>query len=138
MLPPLTLLASVPLDVGPIPGRVLVVDDEFLIRWSLRERLRGDGFAVVEAADAAAARGAFHAEHFDVVLLDLRLPDSDGLGLLAEFLATGRSRIIVITAHGTDEMAEEALRMGALGFLRKPFDIDRMVELVAEACSHRA
>lgn len=138
MLPPLTILATVPLDVGPVPGRVLVVDDEFLIRWSLRERLRADGFAVVEAADAAAARAAFRAEIFDVVLLDLRLPDSDGLGLLGEFLATGRSRIVVITAHGTDEMAEEALQMGALGFLRKPFDIDRMVELVADACSQRA
>lgn len=137
MLPPRTTMTAVPLDVGVASGHVLVVDDEFLIRWSLRERLIGDGFRVVEAEDAACARRAVQEDHFDVVLLDVRLPDSDGLGLLAELLASVNSRIIVITAHGTDELAEEALAMGAAAFLRKPFDIDRMVELVATAAATR-
>jgi two-component system response regulator PilR (NtrC family) len=122
-------------DLGgqPAHAHVLVVDDEFLIRWSLRERLVGDGFRVVEAGDAATARAVFRAQRFDVVLLDLRLPDSDGLDLLRELAAEARSRIIVITAHGNAELAEAAVRAGAWGFLHKPFDVEHMVELVASA-----
>ena len=63
--------------------RVLIVDDELLLRWSLAEVLRRRGHSVVEAESASTARHAMSASsHVDVVLLDCRLPDSDGLGLL--------------------------------------------------------
>jgi DNA-binding NtrC family response regulator len=135
MLPSSTYMSAVPLDAGARrpTGRVLVVDDEFLIRWSLRERLVADGFDVVEAGSGAGARAAVKTDRFDVIILDVRLPDADGLGLLAEFLVVQPAEIIMITAHGSEEMADEARKMGAYAFMRKPFDVDYMVELVCGA-----
>ncbi len=133
---PLSLISSVvPLDAKPTRARpsVLVVDDEFLIRWSLRELLTSEGFDVEEAATGLAARKLFAERPFSAVLLDIRLPDTDGLGLLQELLATRSVPIILITAHGTEDMAVEALQLGAYGFLRKPFDANEMLTLVSGA-----
>ena len=133
---PLSLISSVvPFDAKPTRVRpsVLVVDDEFLIRWSLRELLASEGFDVEEAGTGLAARKIFAERPFSAVLLDIRLPDTDGLGLLQELLATRFVPIIMITAHGTEEMAVEALQLGAFGFLRKPFDADEMLSLVSTA-----
>ncbi len=118
--------------------RVLIVDDEFLIRWSLREQLVAEHMEVEEAATAAEARAHFRAGAYQAVLLDLRLPDSDGLDLLRELLGIQPTPVIVITAHGTDETAMEAKRLGAYGFMRKPFDVEAMVELLAAAVLHGA
>ncbi len=120
----------------PDPPRVLIVDDEFLIRWSLREQLVAERMEVEEAATAAEARAHFNAGTFHAVLLDLRLPDSDGLDLLSELQSIQPTPVIVITAHGTDETAIEAKRLGAFGFLRKPFDVEAMVELLSAAVLH--
>lgn len=133
---PLTLLSSVvPFDAKPARVRpsVLVVDDEFLIRWSLRELLASEGFDVEEAGTGVAARKIFAERPFSAVLLDIRLPDADGLGLLQELLSIRAVPIILITAHGTEDMAVEAHALGAFGFLRKPFDADEMLTLVSDA-----
>ncbi|MCO4763829.1 MAG: response regulator [Myxococcales bacterium] len=115
---------------------VLVVDDEYLIRWSVGERLRQEGVPVVEASNGAQARQRM-SDDVEVVVLDVKLPDADGLDLLAEFVAAHPGiAVIMITAHGGEDMAETAKGLGAAAFLRKPFDVDQLVGLVLEACSN--
>jgi DNA-binding NtrC family response regulator len=110
--------------------RVLVVDDEFLIRWSLVETLVADGHSVVEAQNAAAARLAIAAaarNPFDVILLDYRLPDSQDLGLLADLRrSTPTSAIVFVTAGGyaTADVVDTALALGACRALTKPIDME--------------
>ena len=116
--------------------RVLVIDDEPLIRWSLAETLAGRGYIVAEAADAAAARRivADPGQHPDVVLLDYRLPDSNDLGLLRSIRdAVPDAQIIVMTAYGTPEMAKSALDMGVYCVVGKPFEVDDLADLVSQA-----
>lgn len=122
-----------PLDATPTKTRatVLVVDDEFLIRWSLREQLVAEGFGVVEAESATAARAALEGHAVDAIVLDVRLPDADGLVLLRELLARHPLPIVLITAHGEADLAAEALAAGARAFMRKPFDVNELVGVVA-------
>jgi DNA-binding NtrC family response regulator len=120
--------------------RVLVVDDEPLIRWSLAEVLAESGHSVTEAADGASAVRALTAdEPFDVVLLDYRLPDSDDLNLLSTIRRqTPRSAVIMMTAHGTPEMTSGALALGAYRVVPKPFEVHDLVGLVSQAHNARA
>jgi DNA-binding NtrC family response regulator len=112
---------------------LLVVDDEFLIRWSLRQYLVAAGYQVIEAATMAAAREAF-AHGVDLVLLDLFLPDGKGLDLLDEFrVDRPASPVIVVSAHGTAELAEQAHLRGAYDFLDKPFDLEVVAAAVGRA-----
>ena len=115
---------------------VLIVDDEPLIRWSIAEALGECGYTVVEAGTGLAAiqETAGASRPFGVIVLDLRLPDSDNLALLTRLhsLAPG-AQIILMTAHGTGEVADEARALGAYGFVSKPFEISAMASLVNEA-----
>jgi CheY-like chemotaxis protein len=116
--------------------RILIVEDEPLIRWSLSETLSGSGHVVVEAGDAAGALRAVTgvAAPFDVVLLDFRLPDSNDLALLARlrrFAAT--TRIVLMTAYGTPEILQAALDLGAHRVISKPFDMNDLAPMVAQA-----
>ena len=116
--------------------RVLVVDDEWLIRWSLREALEAQGHIVDEAADAAAALTALAAAGArpDAVVLDYRLPDSNDLSLLSAIRrGAPATRVIMMTAYGTDEMIRGALDLGAYRVVSKPFAVDQMADLVAAA-----
>ena len=115
---------------------ILVVDDEPLIRWAVREGLEGVGYAVLEAGTAREAldslAGARHP--IAVALLDLRLPDSDDLGLLRRLRREAPGcRVIIMTAHGTPELLAEAMTAGAYGTISKPFDMGRVVSLVRDA-----
>ena len=115
---------------------VLVVDDEPLIRWSIAEALSERGYTVVEAGTGRAAiqEMAEASRPFGVIVLDLRLPDSNNLSLLARLHTLApRAQIILMTAHGTDEVAQEARALGAYGFLSKPFELSAIASLVAEA-----
>jgi DNA-binding NtrC family response regulator len=116
--------------------RILVVDDEPLIRWSVAETLAECGHDVVEAADGHAARGAIceAARDFDVVVLDYRLPDSNDLSLLAciRAMAPG-TRVILMTAFGSPEVVQGALDLGAYRVLSKPFEMQDLAHLVSEA-----
>lgn len=117
---------------------VLVVDDEALIRWSLTESLSRAGYHVLEAKDGKGTlriieEGREH-EGVCAVLLDIRLPDSQDLGLLRRIRQLAPDcRVIVMTAHGTPELTRDALACGAFRVVDKPFDLDDMVGLVAEA-----
>ena len=121
---------------NPHPLHVLVVDDEPLIRWSLSETLTASGHTVTEAADAAAARRVVRdaSQCPDVVLLDYRLPDSNDLGLLATIRREAPdTQVILMTAHGTPELAKGALDLGAYRVVSKPFEVGDLAALVSEA-----
>ena len=103
-------------------ARLLIVDDEINMRRVLATLLTGDGHRVREAATFAEARAALLAEQYDAVLTDQRLPDGDGLGVLALARAsTPAPPVVVLTAFATVDLAVEAMRLGAFDFITKPF-----------------
>lgn len=121
---------------NPATLRVLVVDDEPLIRWSVAETLADRGYEIVETGDARGARSAIQAaeEAFDVVLLDYRLPDSDDLGLLASLRSLSpKTQIILMTAFGRPEVVRGALDLGAYRVISKPFEMQAIADLVTQA-----
>ena len=112
---------------------VLVVDDEQLIRWSLNERLTQEGYRVLEA-DSTAAALARHAEGVDLVLLDYKLPDGDGLSVLKEMRARDpETLVILLTAHSSIDIAVEAMKRGAYHYATKPFNLDDIAVQVEKA-----
>ena len=120
--------------------RVLVVDDEPLIRWSLAETLNEMGHLVVEAGDGAAAiRALTEGEPFDAVVLDYRLPDSNDLGLLTTIRRVApQAAVIMMTAFGTAEVTSGAIKLGAYRVVPKPFEMHEMAALVIQATASSA
>ena len=123
---------------SPAP-RVLVVDDEALIRWSLAESFTDVGYSVSEASDGASAVAqASDGEKFDAIVLDYRLPDSNDLHLLETIRRLQpTAAVVMMTAFGTPEVTSGALKLGAYRVVAKPFDVHAMVSLVAEAHESR-
>lgn len=112
---------------------VLIVDDEPLIRWSLRAHLQHAGFRVVDAETGRQALDRFDQE-VGLALVDLRLPDTDGLTLIGELKRRRPTcRVILMTAFGTPDVAREALETGVLEVIDKPFDLDRLTATVGAA-----
>lgn len=112
---------------------VLIVDDEELIRWSLRERLTREGYQVREAGTGSEAVGQFSAG-VDLVLLDYRLPDLDGLAVLRQLKALDpEALVILLTAIVNIDTAVEAMKLGAFHFANKPFDLDDVAATVERA-----
>jgi DNA-binding NtrC family response regulator len=123
------------------PGSVLIVDDEAKIRELLKRALAEEGHDVVALDRAAAARTMLASRFFDVLLIDNLMPDGTGLDLIRNLTETvpegERPQILMMTAHATVESAIAAMKLGALDYLQKPFDIDELLVVVARALEHQ-
>ena len=115
-------------------ANILVVDDELGIRDLLFEILNDEGHAVEVAENAAQARAARHAARPDLVLLDIWMPDTDGVTLLKEWAGAGllNMPVIMMSGHATIDTAVEATRIGALAFLEKPITLQKLLKTVEQ------
>jgi two-component system, NtrC family, response regulator AtoC len=114
--------------------RVLVVDDDKLIRWSLAQRLAKEGFRTSEADSGAAAESLLTDDAFDLVLLDYKLPDTDGITMLRKIVQSRPDVLVILmTAFSSIEKVVEAMKLGAYDYIHKPFDLDEMVVTIRKA-----
>jgi two-component system, NtrC family, nitrogen regulation response regulator NtrX len=119
-------------------ARILVVDDEANIRVLLDEILSEEGYLVTTAADAREAREARVGNEFDLVLLDIWMPDIDGITLLKEWSEGGKlAPVVMMSGHGTVDTAVEATRLGALDFIEKPVSLAKLLRTVDKALTQR-
>jgi len=114
--------------------RILIVDDEKLVRWSLRKKCEEWGYQVLEAEDGAAALRMTREESPDLVLLDVRLPDLSGVEVLQRLKDSGNGRaVIMITADPQLDDVKAAIRLGAYDFVGKPLDFDELALTIENA-----
>src|SRR5271167_1926302 len=119
-------------------NHVLIIDDEAEIRESLEEILREESYAVTTAATGDEGLTLVRDAAYDVVLLDIWLPDRDGMDVLQEINALeAKPEVIIISGHGTIETAVRATKLGAFDFLEKPLSLDRTLILVKNALDAR-
>jgi two-component system nitrogen regulation response regulator NtrX len=120
-------------------NKILVVDDEFDIRRLLQEILTEEGYDVEVAADAGQARAARARQTPDLVLLDIWMPDTDGITLLREWSndAVEACPVVMMSGHGTVETAVEATRLGAYDFVEKPLSLAKLLRTVERALDAR-
>jgi len=116
-------------------ARILVVDDEADIRELVQEILTEEGYVVEVAGDAAEARAACAAQLPDLVLLDIWMPDTDGITLLREWQQTHGNAlpVVMMSGHGTVETAVEATRLGALDYVEKPLSLAKLLRTVRDS-----
>ena len=114
--------------------KILIIEDEKLIRFSLIDRLTKESFEVAEAEDGKTGLALLADNEYDLLILDYRLPDTDGLKILAQVREShSEVPVILMTAYSTVENAVEAMRLGAYSYLTKPFNMDEMVLNVEKA-----
>jgi len=122
------------MSMSPDTARVLIADDEDGLRWVLEKGLRQAGYEVTAVRDGDTALRAFAEAPFDLVFLDIRMPGTDGLTVLAKLREVQPdAHVIVMTAHGTMETAIQAMQRGAYDYLAKPFDLDEVLLLAERA-----
>ena len=116
-------------------SHVLVVDDEADIRALIQDILSDEGYGVTVAADAQEARAARDDKNFDLILLDIWMPDTDGITLLREWSDGGdlKSPVVIMSGHGTVDTAVEATRLGAFDFVEKPLSLAKLLRTVEAA-----
>src|SRR3954464_15297904 len=116
-------------------AQILVVDDEIGIRELLSEILTDEGHQVALAENAGAARRLRSAQRPDLVLLDIWMPDTDGITLLKEWAGNGllTMPVVMMSGHGTIDSAVEATRIGAFDFLEKPISLPKLLATVGKA-----
>ncbi|MBX2999752.1 MAG: response regulator [Caldilineaceae bacterium] len=114
-------------------GRILVVDDEKNIRLTLGQTLEMAGYAVETAVNGEDALNQLQRNPFDLMLLDLRMPGMDGIQVLRQVMEQRpETQVVVITAHGSVDTAVEAMKIGAVDFIQKPFAPQEIRDLVAK------
>ncbi len=111
--------------------RVLIADDEFLIRWSLSEALSQEGYEVLAVEDGQKAIEASKSQQFDFIITDLVMPEADGWQVLEKSRNIfPQPRVIIITAHGQEEMRRTAKEKGAWAYIEKPHLIENIKNLL--------
>lgn len=115
---------------------IMIVDDDGTARYGVRRALE-ERYKVLEAESVAAARPLLAADHPDLLLLDIEMPEENGLDFLRELRAKGdHSAVITITAYGSEKVAVEAMKSGAYDYLPKPFEVDELRLVVEKAIEH--
>ncbi len=115
-------------------GRILVVDDEKLIRWNIMEKLNQLGFITEEAGTVAEAKQIINKKIIDLAIVDLRLPDGDGMNILKDItIKQPGVPILIITAYSSVSNAVEAMKNGAFDYISKPFEIEELILRVERA-----
>src|SRR5262245_13036052 len=115
---------------------LLVIDDEENILYAFRANFREPAYTLLTAGSAAEGVAMLRRHRPDVVILDVHLPDSSGLATFEQVReADARIPVILITGHGTTELAIEAMKRGAYEYLHKPLELPQLRELVARACA---
>ena len=120
-------------------SRILVVDDEESVRYSFKRFLKDPHYKVDTAKNGSEALAKITKDRYDLVILDIRLPDQSGLDVLREIKAIDpKAIVLIITAFGTTEVAIEATKLGAYDYILKPFDIPTIKNLIEEGlkCNH--
>ncbi len=113
---------------------ILIVEDKESMAEMLRETLESEGYTVISAKDGAEGMTYLKEKKIDLVLTDLKLPDSDGIDILRVSKEENQFRpVIIMTAYGTIEKAVEAMKLGAFDFITKPFDTDYLLMLIKRA-----
>jgi two-component system, NtrC family, nitrogen regulation response regulator GlnG len=119
-------------------GKILVAEDEESLRFVLKKALENEGYWVQTAVDGSGARQSLTDSNFDVALLDIKLPDVDGLTVLKESKQNGvDTAMIIMTAQNTMRNAIGAMKSGAFDYITKPFDLDEVLVLVKRAVDSR-
>ncbi len=119
-------------------GKVLIVEDEDSLRWILKKALEKEGYWVQTVEKGHPARQCLHEILFDVSLMDIKLPDIDGLTILKEAKKAGiDTSIVVMTAQNTMKNAIEAMKWGAFDYVTKPFDLEEILVVVQRALENR-
>ena len=114
--------------------KILVIDDEKLLRWSLEQNLSKEGYHVFTAEKGLEGLDLFSAEQPDVVLLDIHLPDISGLQVLESIKKEGKNTVVImITAFGDVQTAVHTIKVGAYDFVEKPFNMDKLKILISKA-----
>lgn len=117
--------------------RVLIVDDEKAARYGMAKALRPEGYDLAEAEDAVSAFNLLQTSACDIVLTDVTMPGINGIDLLRKLREQGLSQpVIVITAHGSEKLAVEAIKSGAFNYIAKPYDIEELRAMVGHAADH--
>lgn len=119
---------------------ILIVDDELGIRNILSEILADSGYVICTAADASEARERVAQHHFDLVLLDIWMPGTDGLTLLREWRYSGKLDfpVIVMSGHGSIDHAKRAIDDGAVDFIEKPISLKRLLSAIQDGLTRWA
>jgi DNA-binding NtrC family response regulator len=114
--------------------KILVIDDEKLLRWSLEQNLSKEGYQVITAEKGLEGLELFSAEQPDIVLLDIHLPDTTGLNVLESIKKENKNSIVImITAFGDVQTAVKTIKAGAYDFVEKPFNMDKLKILISKA-----
>jgi len=120
-------------------AKILVIDDEAIVRASCERVLTPEGYSVAVVARGSDAMECLSREHFDLVLSDLKMPDMDGLEVLRNIKERWPGiSVVLITGYGSDPTALQAIESGAVEYLEKPFTPEDIVRVVKRALGHNA
>lgn len=112
-------------------AKILIVDDAEFLRVRISKMLTGDGYEVIEAENGARAVEVYERERPDLVLLDVTMPEMDGLTALKHIRAIDpKARVVMLTALGQESVVLEAIKSGARDFIVKPFERDRVMNAI--------
>ncbi|MEW6108871.1 MAG: sigma-54 dependent transcriptional regulator [Nitrospirota bacterium] len=115
-------------------AKILVIDDEKLLRWSIQQNLTKEGFSVIVAEKGSVGLDLFYEEQPDITLLDIHLPDISGINVLEKIKKDSQDAIVImITAFGDIQTAVKTIKVGAYDFVEKPFNMDKLKILIEKA-----